>query len=151
MNTTESTVSAMQAALFPGNLPTTEAKAVLAAIAPHRNRMRAAQAGARVLYAGWDRYRTAARVGCLAEADAVVRAARQSGMDGVIEMIGYENPVHRYDVGDVVRVGKGTTEWTVTGKGATTGLTLENASGRTRTAHVFEVEIVRAATKSEVR
>lgn len=72
-------VAAMQAALSPGNLSDAEAKAVLAVIAPHSNRMRAAQAAARVLYARWDRYGPMARRGCLTEADAVVCAARGNG------------------------------------------------------------------------
>jgi hypothetical protein len=54
----------------------------------------------------------------------------------------YENPVHWFDIGDVVRIGNGSTEWTVDGKGATTGLALKNKSGRKRIAHTFEVTLV---------
>ena len=60
-------------------------------------------------------------------------------------MIGYENPVYRFEVGDMVRIGKkGATMWTVVGKGATTGLALKNESGRKRSADTSEVTLVRA-------
>lgn len=59
--------------------------------------------------------------------------------------LGYDNPVHRFDIGDVVRFGSGRVEWTITGKGATTGLTLRNAQGRTREGHTFQVQLVRKA------
>jgi len=57
--------------------------------------------------------------------------------------LGYENPVNNFRIGDVVRFGSGKVEWTITGKGATTGLTLRNADGRTRTAQTFDVTLVR--------
>lgn len=60
-------------------------------------------------------------------------------------MIGYENPVSRFVVGDVVRIGNGQVEWTITGKGATSGLTLRSPEGRMRTAQAFNVSLIRSA------
>lgn len=57
----------------------------------------------------------------------------------------YQNPASLYQTGDVVRVGRGSVEWTVTGKGATSGLALRNAAGRRRSAQAFEVALVRQA------
>lgn len=55
----------------------------------------------------------------------------------------YENPVTQFEVGDVVRYGSGKVEWKVVGKGATTGLALENAAGRKKYAQTAEVSLVR--------
>jgi hypothetical protein len=52
-------------------------------------------------------------------------------------------PATEYEIGDVVRVGSGKVEWTIVGKGATSGLTLENAAKRKRHAQAFEVSLVR--------
>jgi hypothetical protein len=53
--------------------------------------------------------------------------------------------VHQFKIGDVVRVGAGRVEWTITGKGATTGLTLKNEQGRTRYSQAFDVTLLRRA------
>lgn len=58
-------------------------------------------------------------------------------------MFKYDNPVTEFAEGDVVRIGSGKTEWTVVGKGATSGLSLKNAAGRQRYAQSFEVSLVR--------
>jgi hypothetical protein len=57
--------------------------------------------------------------------------------------LGYENPVHQYRVGDVVRIGSGKVEWTIVGKGATTGLSVKNETGRTRSTSTHEVTLIR--------
>ena len=62
--------------------------------------------------------------------------------------LGYDNPVHRFDIGDVVRFGSGRVEWTITGKGATTGLSLRDERGRTRSGHTFQVVLVRRRESS---
>jgi hypothetical protein len=62
-------------------------------------------------------------------------------------VLGYNNPVNEFQIGDVVRVGRGQFEWTITGKGATTGLTLKNEHGRTRYAQTFDVTILRRAAE----
>lgn len=63
-------------------------------------------------------------------------------------MLGYENPVNDFQIGDVVRFASSKIEWTITGKGATTGLTLRRGQGRNRYAHTFEVTLVRRAEVS---
>jgi hypothetical protein len=60
-------------------------------------------------------------------------------------MIGYSNPVSDFAIGDVVQVGNGKVEWTVVGKGATSGLSLKNSQGRSRSAQAFEVRLIRTA------
>lgn len=62
--------------------------------------------------------------------------------------LGYSNPVNDFRIGDVVRIGRGQVDWTITGKGATTGLTLRNDAGRTRTAHTFQVSALIERTTS---
>lgn len=59
--------------------------------------------------------------------------------------LGYENPVHRFRGGDVVRIGSGKVEWTITGKGATSGLTVKNKAGRTRSTQTFDEALLRRA------
>lgn len=56
----------------------------------------------------------------------------------------YDNPVAEFNVGDTVRIGSGKVEWKIVGKGATSGLSLENAAGRKRNAQSFEVSLVRS-------
>jgi hypothetical protein len=60
-------------------------------------------------------------------------------------MIAYSNPVNDFAIGDVVKVGNGKVEWTIVGKGATSGLSLKNAQGRSRSAQAFEVRLIRKA------
>lgn len=57
--------------------------------------------------------------------------------------LGYENPVNRFRIGDVVRIGSGEVEWTITGKGATTGLTVKNDEGRSRSTRTYDVTLLR--------
>ncbi|MGW4127996.1 hypothetical protein [Amycolatopsis japonica] len=58
-------------------------------------------------------------------------------------MLGYTNPVNEFNIGDVVRFGNGKVEWTIVGKGATTGLSLRDAKGRKRGGQTFDVTLVR--------
>ncbi len=60
--------------------------------------------------------------------------------------LGYENPVHRFRVGDVVRIGNGKVEWTIIGKGATSGLTVRNARRHTRSTSTYDVTLLRRAS-----
>lgn len=60
-------------------------------------------------------------------------------------MIGYSNPVNDFRIGDVVRIGAGRVEWTIVGKGATSGLSLRSENGRNRCANAHEVTLVRRA------
>jgi hypothetical protein len=60
-------------------------------------------------------------------------------------MIGYSNPVSDFEIGDVVQLGNGRVEWTIVGKGATSGLALKNARGVSRSAQAFDVTLIRAA------
>lgn len=53
----------------------------------------------------------------------------------------YDNPVSHLQIGDVVRFRRGTVNWTIIGKGATTGLTLRSEHGRIRTASTFDVSL----------
>lgn len=63
-------------------------------------------------------------------------------------MIGYSNPSSYFRIGDVVRIGNGRVEWTIVGKGATSGLTLRSASGRNRCASAHDVTLVRCADRN---
>jgi len=60
-------------------------------------------------------------------------------------MIRYSNPVNDYAIGDVVRIGNGRVEWTIVGKGATSGLSLKSPQGRPRSAQAFDVHLIRRA------
>lgn len=58
-------------------------------------------------------------------------------------MLRYDNPVSEFHIGDIVRFGNGKVEWTIVGKGATSGLSLQNEAGRRRSAQAFDVNLVR--------
>jgi hypothetical protein len=58
-------------------------------------------------------------------------------------VIKYENPVHRFDIGDIVRIGNGKVEWEVISKGATSGMAVKNARGLQRSVQAFDVTLIR--------
>lgn len=57
----------------------------------------------------------------------------------------HTNPNSDIEVGDTVRYLTGTVEWTVTGKGAFSGLALVGPTGRRRGANRADVVLVRLA------
>lgn len=59
--------------------------------------------------------------------------------------IHYSNPVHDFNIGDIVRIGKGRVEWEVVGKGATSGMSVRNARGLERSAQAFDCTVIRRA------
>jgi len=64
--------------------------------------------------------------------------------------LGYDsNPVSQFRIGDVVRFKSGTVEWTIAGKGATSGLSLKDGRGRRRSGQAFDVVLVRRVDEVE--
>lgn len=59
----------------------------------------------------------------------------------------YENPVSQFNIGDIVRIGRGRIEWEIAGKGATSGLSLLSPAGKVRHAQAFDVSLVRRAVR----